>query len=162
MALSNVGNETGPNLTDEAAIADLATRLHDMLITRRQAGNLSREEFYAVSTMSWFHLTLEYNSPIVRALRAEGSSPDERLLKIAERVKARVHGRARSFFELADPMSSVLIEIEKGTLNTPDAARAFFDKSLDNKLPDDMKTIITDWSNVTGHDMKTRKTQVTA
>jgi hypothetical protein len=162
VGISNVNNTTGANPTDAAAIANLAGRLHDMLISRREGGNLSREEFHAVTAMSWFHLTLEFDSPIVVSLRANGTSPDERLLKVGERVKARVHARARSFFELADPMSRVLVEIERGLLSTPAAARAFFDPALGNALPADMNTIITHWSNVTGHDMKTRKTLVTA
>jgi hypothetical protein len=162
VGVSNVNNQTGVNPTDVATIADLARRLHDMLISRREGGNLSREEFYAVSTLSWFHLTVEFDSPIVVSLRANGTSPDERLFKVGERVRSRVHARSRSFFELADPMSRVLIEIEKGQLGTPAAARAFFDPALNNVLPADMNTIIAHWPNVTGHDMKMRKTLVSA
>ena len=35
------------------------SKLNDMLRSRRQNGNLSREEFSFVAAMSWFHLTLE-------------------------------------------------------------------------------------------------------
>jgi hypothetical protein len=113
--------------------------------------------------MSWFHLTLEFNSPIVVALRSEAASPEERLFKIAERVKLPAHGRSRSFFELADPISRVLTLIETGTVNNPAAAPAFYKPAAAgaNTIPDDMRHIITRWSIVTGRDMKTRVTAVT-
>ena len=43
---------TGPNETDNAAIADHARRIRDMLNVRRNNGNLIREEFWAVVTPS--------------------------------------------------------------------------------------------------------------
>ncbi|MCK5497722.1 MAG: hypothetical protein KAI77_00890 [Gammaproteobacteria bacterium] len=160
VGISNL-NSTTTNTTDDAAIANLAEKLHNMLISRRETGNLSREEFYAVSTMSWFHLTLEFDSPIVKALRAEATSPEQRLFKIAERVGLPAHGISRSYFELADPMSRIMTLIETGTINTTGAASAFYNPAGNNTIPDDMKTIINHWSIVTGRNMKTRKTQVT-
>jgi hypothetical protein len=157
VGITNVGNASGANPTDDGAIADLAERLQHMLISRRVAGNLSREEFYAVSTMSWFHLTLEYDSPIVVALRAEAASPEERLFKIGERVSVPAHKLARSLFELADPMSRILTLIETGTASSPAAAQAFYNPGGGNTIPRDMGTIITHWSIVTGREMKTRK-----
>src|SRR5690606_2743496 len=63
VAIANLNNQTGENPTDEAAIFNLAVRLHDQLRARRQGGNLAREEFDAVSMMSWLHLTVSFNSP---------------------------------------------------------------------------------------------------
>ncbi|MCB0550958.1 MAG: hypothetical protein KDD19_25535, partial [Phaeodactylibacter sp.] len=74
VGISNFGNTSGVNRTDNAAIANLARQLNFMLLTRRQNGNLSQAEFCFVAMMSWFHLTLEFDSPIVNSLRAEGSS----------------------------------------------------------------------------------------
>ncbi|MCJ7602949.1 MAG: hypothetical protein MUO63_15810 [Desulfobulbaceae bacterium] len=161
VGISNL-NSTTTNTTDDAAIANLAEKLHNMLISRRKTGNLSREELYAVSTMSWFHLTLEFNFPIVKALRAEATSPEQRLFKIAERVKLPAHGLSRSYFELAEPMSRILNLIETGTVNETGAASTFYNPAGGiNAFPNDMKTIINHWSKATGRDMKTRKTQVT-
>lgn len=162
VGISNVKNTDGANPTDDAAIANLAERLHNMLISRRETGNLSREEFYAVTTMSWFHLTISFDSPIVSALRAEAASPEQRLFKIAERVKLPAHGQSRSFFELADTLSSILTLIETGAVNTRAAAATFYDPAGGNTVPDDMNTIITHWSIVTGRNMKTRKTLIAA
>jgi hypothetical protein len=161
VGISNFNNSIGPNPNDDAAISEHARKLHDMLVSRRITGNLSREEFYAVSTMAWFHLTLEFDFPIIVALGAEAESPEQRLKKIATKVGLPMHGCAREFFELADPMSRILTLIETGTLNTAAAAPAFYNRTGGNTIPIDMNYIITRWSRVTGRDMKTRKIQVT-
>ena len=76
IGIENVNNQSGAKPTDDAKIADLAEKLHDMLISRRQGGNLSPEEFMAVSTLSWFHLTLDTGTlTIIKDLRAEAASP---------------------------------------------------------------------------------------
>ena len=75
IGVENVNNQSGAKPTDDAKIADLAEKLHDMLITRRQAGNLSREEFVFVSMLSWFDLTVDTGTlTIIRDLRAEAAS----------------------------------------------------------------------------------------
>ena len=109
---------SGPNPTDDAEIANHAEKLHDMLRTRRISGNLAREEFYFVAMMSWFHLTLEFNSRIVLSLRAEGASPEQRLFKLAERAKIPAHALSKNFIDMADAISRILILIETGIFNT--------------------------------------------
>jgi hypothetical protein len=158
IGIENLKNGIGPNPTDDAKIADLAEKLHDMLTTRRINGNLSREEFVFVSMMSWFHLTVEFDSPIVVSLRAEASSPEQRLFKIAQRVGLPAHGLSKSYFDIADPISRVLILIETGAYNTPAAASAFYKEGF---LQDAMKTIIRHWSIITGREMKARKVTTT-
>lgn len=162
VGIANERNTIGPNPADDAAIGNLAEKLHNMLLARRVNGNLSREEFYAVTMMSWFHLTLEENHPIIESLRAEANSAEQRLFKIAERVGLPAHGNSRSFFVLADPMSRLLTYIEVLTTFDSDTARTFYlTNGGTNQIPSDMRTIITHWSIVSGRDMKTRKTQVT-
>ena len=158
IGIENLKNGIGPNPTDDAKIADLAEKLHDMLTTRRINGNLSREEFVFVSMMSWFHLTVEFDSPIVVSLRAEASSPEQRLFKIAQRVGLPAHGLSKSYFDIADFISRVLILIETGAYNTPAAASAFYKEGF---LQDAMKTIIRHWSIITGREMKARKVTTT-
>ena len=81
--IMNAKNTSGANTTDPAAIATAARRLFDMMATRRLNGNLSREEFRAVSVMSWLHLAVSYDSPAVVDLKATASSPEQRLAKLA-------------------------------------------------------------------------------
>jgi hypothetical protein len=151
---------SGANPTDNAKIEDLARSLNNMLIDRRRAGSLSREEFYLVSMMSWFHLTVESDLPIIKDLRAEGTSPEQRLFKIAQMVGLPAHGLSRSYFEIADAISAVLIAIETGALHQPGAARAFYDPTAPNSLSNTMNLITAQWGVITGHDVKAGKVAV--
>ncbi len=156
------GATSAPNPTDDPKIAILADQLHEMLQSRRKHGNLSREEFCFVSMMSWFHLTLEANAPILTSMRVEADGIDNKLFQLAERVGLPAHGLSRSFFEIADPMSRVLIFIEQ-TDFTSSNAPVFYDKTIPlpsgipNDLPAAMGTIITNWTAITGRDVKARK-----
>jgi hypothetical protein len=165
VGIANSANTSGLKQTDDAAISNLARRLHDMLRTRRTYGNLSQEEFWFVSMMSWFHLSLEFDSPIVVSLRAEGASEEERLKKIAERVKLPAHGKSYYFFRLADPLSRLLTQIEIGTYNNPNTVPALYTDKIPpgtpNPVEDDMRLIITYWSYATDRNMKEKTRSVT-
>ena len=97
-----------------------------MMAMRRRGGLLAREEFVHVTTMSWFHLTLETDIPIVADLKAQATSPADRLAKIAERVGMAPAPRSRELFELADLMSALLRAIELGLFDTGRGAEALF------------------------------------
>lgn len=154
VGIINVSNTSGANPTDDAKIADLAERLHDMLRTRRLGANLAIEEFSAISLLSWFHLTLDFNSPIVLSLRADGASPEQRLFKVAERVRLPAHALSKSFFDIADAISRLLIALETGAFNQAAAAAALY---TPGPVADDVRTVITHWSISTGHDLKAGK-----
>ncbi len=157
MNLQNAGSE---NPTDDAKIADLADTLHDMLQTRRNQGNLSREEFIFTAMMSWFHLAVETDSlPIVTDLRANAASPEQRLFKIAERVGLPAHGLSKHYFDIADSISTLLIEIETGNFNTVATAPALYDGTAPGSaaLVNAILTVIRHWSVITGRDLKAKK-----
>lgn len=155
--IENVVNVSGANPTDDAAIANLARELYDMLRVRRRAGNLAREEFVFVSMMSWLHLTVLFDSSIVVDLRCEATSPEQRLEKIGARVNIPAHPKSESYFRLAEPMSRILIAVETGLFNSPANAAALY---APGALRDDMMTVITHWSIATGRDLKARKVSV--
>jgi hypothetical protein len=155
--IENVVNISGANPTDDAAIANLARELRDMLQVRRRAGNLAREEFVFVSMMSWLHLTVLFNSPIVVDLRCEATSPEQRLEKIGTRVNMPAHPKSESYFRLAEPMARILIAVEMGLFNSPGNAAALY---APGALRDDMMTVITHWSIATGRDLKARNVSV--
>jgi hypothetical protein len=157
VGMTYVGATSSSNPTDDSKIAELAEKLHNMLQSRRLNGNLAREEFAFVATMSWFHLTLEFDSPIVRSLRAEAVGPENRLYKIAERVGLPAHGLSKSFFDIADPISRLLIQIEMGTYNHIEASRTLYDPNIPGSPERDIRTIITHWTAITGRDVKARK-----
>lgn len=159
--VENAANTSGPNTTDDESIANLARVLRDMLTARRggQRGNLSREEFTAVATMSWLHLTLQFDSPIIVDLKAEATSPEERLRKVGERVGLPAHSRSYDYFWLAPAISRILTRIEQKEFSTASTARLlyFTPPGVTDLARDDMMTIINHWSTATGRDMKARK-----
>jgi len=157
VGITYVTASASSNPTDDSKIAELAEKLHDMLQSRRQNGNLAREEFAFVAMMSWLHLTLEFDTPILQSLRADAIGVENRLFKIAERVGLPAHGLSKSFFDIADPMSRLLIQIELGTYNTASSVRALYDSSITDSPEPDLRTIITHWAAITGRDVKARK-----
>jgi hypothetical protein len=117
-----------------------------------------------VSMMSWFHLTVESNSPIIASLRAEGASTEERLKKVAERIKLPPHGKSFYFFRLADPMSRLLTQIEAGVYDNISSIPALYEPAFPagtpNPIEQDMRLIITYWSFATDHNMKEKTRSV--
>lgn len=158
---SNFANQIGARPTDDSKIAERATRLSAMLRSRRINGTMSREEFMAVATMSWFHATLETaNHPLIVDLRADAASPEERLFKIAQRVGYPAHGLSKSYFEIAEPISRLLIAIEQETYNDPLAVPALYTPSPPappGGPASDTDLILTHWSIIRGRDAKAKK-----
>jgi hypothetical protein len=155
---SNFANAVGARPTDDQKIAELATRLCDMLRARRTNGTLAREEFLAVSFMAWFHATLESaGHPLIVDLRAEAPSPEERLFKIAQRVGYPAHGLSKSYFEIAEPMSRLLISIEQEIYNDAAAVPALYTPTTPQGQSADLDIIITHWSNIRGRDVKAKR-----
>jgi hypothetical protein len=160
VGVENLNNKSGVNPTDNAKIADLALKLYEMLRSRRETGNLSREEFTFVSWMSWFHLTVETDPdlPIIQDLRAQAFGPQERLFKIAQRVGLPAHGLSKSYFDIADSISRILIAIETGVFNDSAAVPALYTPAPGGGGPNEfMLTIIRHWSIITGREMKARR-----
>ncbi len=157
LGIENQNNGVGPNATDAEYVAFLAKALRDMLGMRRRGGQLAREEFAYVAVMSWFHLTVESDTPIVVDLKAEGTSAADRLAKIAQRVGMAPAARARELFELSDLMSALLRAIELGLYDTGDAAQTLFLRfGTNDKVVSDMNRIIDLWQSATGERVKDR------
>ncbi len=150
----NASNTSGANTTDNAVIAELCRKLYDMMSERRRNGALSREEFVAVAAMSWFHLTLSANTPLLVDLKADASTPEERLRRLGERVGVGSHSRSRAFFSLAEPLSRVLSRVEKGEFNSPLAVDILYDPTNGLNITADTLNIIHHWSTATGRDLK--------
>jgi hypothetical protein len=160
VGITNRDNSSGTKATDDSKIEELAKKLHDMLISRRQNGMLAREEFFFVSMMSWFHMTVDSDLPVIQDLRAQGVSAEQRLFRIAQMVGLPAHGLSRNYFEIAEPLSELLIAIESGVLHQTGAGRAFYDPTSPNELANVMNKVITHWSIITGHDIKAGKVAV--
>jgi hypothetical protein len=155
IGMANVSNINGPKPTDDAKIANLATRLHDMLRSRRIYGTGSRGEFVWICMMQWFHLTLLSDLPIITDLRAEAASPEERLFKIAQEVTLPANQFAKAYLDISQPISHILIALEMGTYNTVGAVPALYTPG--QAVEADLRVIITDYSVISGRDMKAGK-----
>jgi hypothetical protein len=162
--IENFRNSSGPADTDDTAIANYARELDDMLSVRRTGGNLAREELLHSSAMSWFDLTLQFDSPVVVDLEAQANSREERLLRIGQRVGLPAHSRSGQYFKLADNMSFILRNVELGQFSTPANAQILYTPSPPAPFPavvsNAMQEIIRDWSIATGREMKTRPVSV--
>ncbi len=153
--IMNAKNSSGANPTDPVAIASNARRIYDMMATRRLNGNLSREEFRAVAVMSWLHLAVLYDSPVVVDLKATASSPEQRLTKIAERVGMSAHTKAKPLFDLAQPFSFLMQSIEMGAFNDPAGAALLYDIVPPNNVAElNAEVVIDQYGLATGRDAK--------
>ncbi|HEY4830523.1 MAG TPA: hypothetical protein VIH85_27400 [Solirubrobacteraceae bacterium] len=147
----NALNTSGPNPTDPGYIYELCWYIQDMLQMRRKGGNLARDEYVHISTMSWFHLTVERDTPIVIDLRAMGTDPADRLMKLGERVGIRPSPRARELFEMADLVSAFIRFIEVGYFKPSTVPSLYATAST---LRTDVVRIIDLWEMSTGDSIK--------
>lgn len=143
----NRNNFVGEDATDDNAIDTLVRRLREMLLARRLGGALLREEFDAVAMLSWFHLTLLFNTVVTADLRADAASATDRLRLIAQKVGITPHSRADAFIQLSQPLSIILRAIEFNAIPSPTAL-------YNGPYTADMLTIITQWSIATGQNLK--------
>lgn len=146
----NRGNLLNANTTDDNAIDELVRRLQEMLNARRQGGNLAREEFDAVTTLSWLFLTIAYDTQVVQDLNATAVGVADRLRLIGERVGLPPHARADSYFQLAAPMSVVLRAIEQNGVAAAGGAPSLY-RGIYQPF---MLQLITHWSIATGRNLK--------
>jgi hypothetical protein len=156
LGIENQNNGIGPNATDAEYVAFLAKALRDMLGMRRRLGLLAREEFDC-GYLSWFHLTVESDTPIVIDLKAQGTSAADRLAKIGQRVGMAPAARSRELFELSELMSAFLRAIELGLYDTGEAAQTLFLRlGTNERIISDMNRIIDLWQSATGERVKDR------
>jgi hypothetical protein len=148
----NAKNTSGANDTDPSVIATLARRLYDMMATRRLNGNLSREEFRAVAVMSFLHLSVLYDSPVVVDLKAQGSSPEMRLQKLAERVGMNANPKSKPLFDLAGPFSQLMQLVEAGTFNEPSGAQTLYAPAT--AVSRVAEKVVDQYTLATGRDLK--------
>jgi hypothetical protein len=160
LGFENARNGIGPNATDREYVAFLCQSLRDMMTMRRRGGQLAREEFVHTTTLSYFHLTLETDTPIMIDLKAEATNPADRLSKIAARVGMTPAARSYELFELADLMSGLLRAIELGLFDRGEDAETLFRPIAGNEgLLRDMNRIIDLWQSATGDRVKDRPAQ---
>ena len=93
-------------------------------------------------------LSLAYGTQVVADLDAQAAGVADRLKKIGERVGLPAHARSDSYFQMAVPMSNLLIAIESGVLLNNAGAL------YNGPYTPDLLDIITHWSIATGRNIK--------
>jgi hypothetical protein len=155
LGIENRNNAVGANATDDAYLVLLCDSLRDMMNMRRRAGALAREEFAAVALLSWLELTLQSDTPIVRALNASATSPADRLTIIAHRVGMKPAPRSRELFELAELMSMLLRLIEFGAFHAGNVG-LFYVPNATNTIYPTVNRITDLWQSATSERVKER------
>jgi hypothetical protein len=154
----NRANQVGANATDPVYVALLCAALDDMLGNRRRGGLLAREEMSHVAVMSWCHLTVEFDTPLVVDLQATATSPAERLARLAERVGMAPAPRSRELFELAGPLSALMWGIELSLFNTGATAGSLYLPNVPNGPPTQLNIAVNQivdlWQSATGTRLK--------
>jgi hypothetical protein len=159
MGIENDRNQVGSNPTDPSYLAYLCQTLGEMLRLRRRGGMLAREEFGAVTMLSWFHLAIESDTALVRDLRATAGgvgNPADRLAAIGQRVGITPPRQARELFELADLVSPVLWFIELDQFSSPANAETLFRtfNVVNPVVARTMIRIVDLWQSATGERLK--------
>jgi hypothetical protein len=158
----------GPVPIDDESIQFNASEMQKNFLSQRNNGDITKQEFFYVAMLSWFHLTLEFNSPIVKAFGVNEQSPAQRLFALANIVGVPANGLSENMFRLADPMSLVLTLVETGLFN--DNAKILYRELVEvgtgspppterNPLVEIMRRIIFNYSQVSGRDLKVREGQ---
>jgi hypothetical protein len=158
LAIENERNAVGANPSDATYIGYLCQTLGEMLRMRRRGGMLAREEFAYVTMLSWFHLTVESDTAVVRDLRATAGTTGnaaDRLAGIAARVGINIPRPSREIFELADLMSPILWFIELDRFSSAANAETLFKSTgVVNPIARDMLRLIDLWQSATGQRVK--------
>jgi hypothetical protein len=163
-AIANIKNSSGVNETDDDRIYRLGQELGYVLNVRRQGNVLDRVELAAAVVAGWIDVTLRYDSPLVVDLRAQATSPDERLRLVGERVGLTPHSKSTNFFAMASDLSLILRTIEFNVVDEPGRAWILYansqptgpgyDPSGAKPLGEESKRVITEWSAATGRRLK--------
>lgn len=154
IGIENEANVTGRRPIDDAAIAFSAYEMQKNFLSQRNNGDITKQEFFFVSMMAWFHLSLEYNSPIVQAFGINEQSPAQRLFALANIVGVPANGLSENLFRLGDNMSLLLTLIETGVFNDELNVPALYEDN--SPLANMMKQIIFNYSHVSGNNLKAR------
>jgi len=164
-AVANVLNTSGVNTADDDRIYRIAEQLGFILRSRRQNSLLAREELAATTVLGWMELSLSTNTPVVNDLRAQATSPADRLKIIGERVGLAPHSRAAALFSMASDLSLLLRTIEAGYVSGPQFAWLLYRATAPVAPPlpagsaplgAESRRVITEWSAATGKDLKVR------
>jgi len=153
-ALANLKNISGVNVADNDRIYRIAEELQFVLRSRRQNQLLAREELAAAMVLGWIDLTLSADTPVVQDLKANATSPANRLKLIGERVGLPAHGKSGEFFSMASELSLFLRTLESNIITGPSTVQVLYTPAT--PVGDASHRVITEWSSAANRDLKSR------
>ena len=164
-AISNQRNFAGVNQSDDDRIFRIAEQLRFVLRSRRQNDMLRREELAAATALGWAELTFAFDSPVVKDLGADASSPGDRLRIVGERVGLPSHSKAAAFFSMASEISILMRVIEAGLVSDTTKAWLLYATTPvpgPNQAPfgAESRRVITEWAAASGKNLKERSRPV--
>lgn len=157
IGIENARNISGVNAADPTNISIYNQNLAYKLQSLRFGGRFAREEFTAVSKLSWLGLALYTNNFLIQDLQSEASDQAGRLENLAMRVNMRSHLQSRHIFNLAQPLSFILQGIEMNTYSDPVGAALLY-QVLPSPSPAEINAeiVIDEYSAATGVDLKAK------
>jgi len=159
IGIENDTNQVGANPTDSTYVGYLCQSIGELLRLRRRGGTLAREEYAYVTMLSWFHLTVEFDTALVNTLSAQATgvgNPADRLAGIGNHVGITPPRHARELFELADIVSPVLWFIELDLFTQAPNAELLYRRlgGANPAIPLVMTRIVDLWQSATGEPVK--------
>lgn len=163
IAIVNLQNNSGENRTDDDRIYRLAEHLGAMLRSRRQDEMLLREELAGSTAMAWAELSISFNTPLVKDLNADATSPGARLKLLGDRVGLPAHPYSDALLSMSTEFSLFLRTIEADVIkNSSDAALLYVASTTAGTGPIGIETrrVVTEWAAATGKNLKERSRPV--
>ena len=160
IAIVNLHNRSGEDRTDDDRIYRLADHLGTMLRSRRQDEMLLREELAASTALAWAELSISFNTPLVKDLRADATNPGGRLKLLGERVGLPAHPYSDALLSMGSEFSLFLRTIEADLIKSSKDAALLYVASTTaagtGPIGTETRRVITEWSAATGKNLKER------
>jgi hypothetical protein len=156
IGIENAKNISGVNAADPTSISIYAQNIAYALQSLRFGGRFAREEFTAVSKLSWLGLALYTNNFLIQDLQCEAGDQAGRLENLAMRANMRSHLQSRHLFNLAQPLSYFLQTIEMNTLSTIAGAQSTYQPVTGNVVEQNAEVVVDEYSAATGIDLKAK------
>ena len=151
-AIANIKNLVAGNETDQDRIFRIAEELQYVLTSRRQGQALDREELAAATVLGWIELTLNSETSVIKDLKADSTSPANRLKLIGDRVGLPAHSKSAALFSMSEDLSILLRTIESAVI-TPGTVTVLY---MPGPVGEASRRVITEWAAATGKDLKAR------
>jgi hypothetical protein len=150
-AISNIRNLVAGNETDQDRIFRIAQELQYVLRSRRLGEMLDREELAAATVLGWIELTLSNDNFVISDLKAQSTSPANRLKLIGNRVGLQAHSKSAALLAMSEHISILLRTIESAVITETTVAKLYQPAT---PIGEATRRVITEWAAATDRNLK--------